>query len=179
MNREEIQPERQSGLTRREILKRGAVFGGALVWATPVVQTVGMRAASAQEASPACNVWYAVKLERIDDSTDWRCIDIYNQSANPPGECLDAVNLEPSPVPGGCNFIESASLAPQDADDNSWTVTLNGDCQWVLGEGYCSYKVGNVFGGCLSGCEWDFETRTLTFNADTNISHVEFAFCCN
>lgn len=49
------QVERQSGLTRRETLKRGAIFGGALVWATPVVQMVGMRPAFAQETSPACD----------------------------------------------------------------------------------------------------------------------------
>ena len=36
------------GLTRREALKKGAMLGGALVWAVPVVQTVGMSAAMAQ-----------------------------------------------------------------------------------------------------------------------------------
>jgi hypothetical protein len=40
------------GLTRREALKRGAMLGGALVWAIPVVQTVGMTAAMAQTVSP-------------------------------------------------------------------------------------------------------------------------------
>ena len=39
------------GLTRREALKKGAIFGGALVWAVPMVQTVGMSAAMAQTAS--------------------------------------------------------------------------------------------------------------------------------
>ena len=40
------------GLTRREALKRGAMLGGALVWAVPVVQTVGMSAAMAAPGSP-------------------------------------------------------------------------------------------------------------------------------
>lgn len=39
------------GLTRREALKKGARFGGALVWAVPVVQTVGMSPALAQRVS--------------------------------------------------------------------------------------------------------------------------------
>ena len=42
--------ERYDGITRREVLKKGAILGGALVWATPMVQTVGMAAAGAQTA---------------------------------------------------------------------------------------------------------------------------------
>ena len=43
--------ERHAGLTRRQALKRGAIFGGALVWATPIVQVVGMKPAFAQVPS--------------------------------------------------------------------------------------------------------------------------------
>ena len=39
------------GITRRQALKRGAILGGALVWATPVVQVVGMRPALAAPLS--------------------------------------------------------------------------------------------------------------------------------
>ena len=45
----------ESGLTRRELLKRGAALGGAVVWATPIVQAVGMQSALAQVPSPACD----------------------------------------------------------------------------------------------------------------------------
>lgn len=44
---------RNPGITRRDALRRGAVVGGALIWAAPVVQTVGMQAAKAQ-ATPLC-----------------------------------------------------------------------------------------------------------------------------
>ena len=37
----------QVGLTRRQTLKRGALLGGALAWATPVVQVIGMKPAFA------------------------------------------------------------------------------------------------------------------------------------
>ena len=37
--------------TRREILKRGAIVGGGVLWVTPVVQTLGMGTASAQAVS--------------------------------------------------------------------------------------------------------------------------------
>ena len=36
------------GSTRRELLKRGAVAGGTLLWATPVIQSLDLRAAAAQ-----------------------------------------------------------------------------------------------------------------------------------
>ena len=40
------------GISRRDLLKRGAALGGAVVWATPVVQTLGMGRAFAQDTSP-------------------------------------------------------------------------------------------------------------------------------
>ena len=38
----------RSDVTRRDLLKRGAVFGGAVVWSTPMVQAIGMSRAYAQ-----------------------------------------------------------------------------------------------------------------------------------
>ena len=45
------------GLTRREALKRGVAFGGALLWATPAVQAVGMSRALATETSGNCRIY--------------------------------------------------------------------------------------------------------------------------
>jgi hypothetical protein len=44
--------EQPVGITRRQALKKGVIFGGALAWATPVVQVIGMKPALAQVASP-------------------------------------------------------------------------------------------------------------------------------
>lgn len=41
-----------TGISRRDLLKKGAALGGAVMWATPVVQTLGMGRAFAQTASP-------------------------------------------------------------------------------------------------------------------------------
>lgn len=41
-----------SGLSRREALKKGAIAGGAIMWATPVIQSVGLSGALAQQPSP-------------------------------------------------------------------------------------------------------------------------------
>ncbi len=46
--------ESSQGITRRDLLKRGAVVGGTVLWATPVVQTVGMARAYAAEPSDTC-----------------------------------------------------------------------------------------------------------------------------
>lgn len=41
-----------SEISRRELLKKGAVLGGSVLWMTPAVQVVGMSRAFAQETSP-------------------------------------------------------------------------------------------------------------------------------
>jgi len=46
----------ETGLTRREALKRGALIAGA-AWAIPVVQAVGLRPAYAQTTSTECHVY--------------------------------------------------------------------------------------------------------------------------
>lgn len=48
------EPQHSEGLTRRDIIKKGAILGGTVMWVTPVVQTVGMSRALAQEPSDTC-----------------------------------------------------------------------------------------------------------------------------
>jgi hypothetical protein len=48
---EESQEGQPGGITRRQALKRAGVAGAAVVWATPVVQTINMSTASAQTQS--------------------------------------------------------------------------------------------------------------------------------
>lgn len=40
------------GISRRDLLKRGAVVGGALVWAAPVVQTISRSALAQTDGTP-------------------------------------------------------------------------------------------------------------------------------
>ncbi|MDX1621292.1 MAG: hypothetical protein R3320_09895 [Nitriliruptorales bacterium] len=42
-------PPMERGISRRDVLRRGAIVGGALVWTAPTVQTLGMRAAFAAD----------------------------------------------------------------------------------------------------------------------------------
>lgn len=51
--------EQNQGLTRREMLRRGVITGGAaLAWATPVVTTIGLNRALAAVSSPVCDISY-------------------------------------------------------------------------------------------------------------------------
>lgn len=186
-------------VSRRDFLKRGALLGGALVWTTPVVQVVGMNPALAQVASPACNVWYAVKIEREEEescptgfttippspgSTNNGCCTDITGGVNEPGQCLDADGAPPDDedlTPGGCTHIQSVQIPDEGAGDTSWSVKLDDDCQFVPDSGRCTVKTGTGQEGCVSdACTYDHETRTLTFAVDGagDISHVEFAFCC-
>ena len=160
------------GITRREALKQGAKLTGAILWVTPVVQSVGMSPAFAQVTSPVdreCTVWYAIKIDPSDP--DGPCIDIFNQDdPNGVGQCLDVDDLETAPVEGGCDHIVGFTT-PSDPDP--WTITLDSDCELKA----CFIKAGND--PCASGeCQVDGNTITFPNPGQPEISHVEIAFCC-
>lgn len=85
----------EQGLTRRQLIKKGAFVGGALVWAVPVVQTIGMTPALAQTTSGdgagGCTTYYAVRI--TSSGTE----DIAGQT--PDGHCFDPSGA----TPGGLN----------------------------------------------------------------------------
>lgn len=56
-------------ITRREVLKRGAVVGATVLWVTPVVQTLGMGRAFAATPSDECSPSCAVNYEGFETST--------------------------------------------------------------------------------------------------------------
>lgn len=172
----------KSGLSRRDLLKRGAVLGGAAVaWATPMVRAVALTPVSGASPSPACNVWYAVKIDPDSTNTN-HCVDIYDQTSidTGKGHCLDVDLNNPAPEQGGCAHIVSVEVYPDGSD--SWVVTLDSGCQFVEGHDGCFIKTGSQEADfCLvNQCEWDPDAHTLTFpQPETNsISHVEFVFCC-
>lgn len=163
---------RDSGLTRRQLLKRGAALGGALVWTTPVVQVIGLNPAFAQATSPLCNVFYAVKIERNEFGSPV-CEDIAGQESGP-GRCLD---VPAGVVSGGCGKIDLSQVSALDGQD--WVVVLPGDCTFQNGD--FAIKTGDG-SECVTDPEVEFdpETGEITFRkpTDKDISHVEFVFCC-
>jgi hypothetical protein len=99
------------GITRRDLLKRGAVLGGAVVWATPVVQTLGMGRAYANTASPVgkdisyigINVTDCAVGDAGDFFAKWEDGDWEDKPGAAP-ECADKEDLAPGVESGGKGF---------------------------------------------------------------------------
>lgn len=67
---DELQPQKkidvesEVGMSRRDLLRRSAVVGGALLWAAPAIQSVGMKAAAAYGPSPgSCSACYCYTID--------------------------------------------------------------------------------------------------------------------
>jgi hypothetical protein len=55
MSHEDI--EANLGISRRDLIRRGAIVGGTLVWAAPVVQSIAPKAlAQTGQGTPACEI---------------------------------------------------------------------------------------------------------------------------
>ena len=142
-----------SGLTRREILKRGALFGGAVLWTTPVIQTVSMSRAAAQVASPGC---YAFKIERRDGQ-------IICDQPGGAQDCLDSPELYLDGC--GSGAIVNFDFTDPGESPQVWTITLAEGCEFLAGQ--CTVKQGLL---CYPNendpepvCSWNPDTRQLTF----------------
>jgi hypothetical protein len=46
------------GMSRRDLLRRGAVVGGTLLWVAPAIQSLGPKALAQQVASNTCSACY-------------------------------------------------------------------------------------------------------------------------
>lgn len=75
-------------ITRREMLKRGAVIGGTVLWATPVVQTLGMGRAFAATPSDVCIGSCAVRVVDFAQGTTKDGNTITNPSRIDPTRAL-------------------------------------------------------------------------------------------
>ncbi|MDX1468864.1 MAG: twin-arginine translocation signal domain-containing protein [Acidimicrobiia bacterium] len=132
------------GITRRDLLKRGAALGGAVVWATPIVQTLGMGRAYAQTASPPDISYIALVLAcdgvptwfvKWEDGGGWE---------NDPGamqECSATLTL------GGAVSANGGDLGldMQDAGGGCYNLVLVGSNPCTSGE--LTVQAGVVKGG--------------------------------
>lgn len=163
------------GISRREALKRGLRLTGAVLWATPVVQAIGMRPAFAQTVSPT------------DPCLEEEC---FRAKANFAG---GAFVFESSPGFGtndcedcggdsgidGSNFFTVTINETNDDDEPiEVTVTLTSDdCRITA----LSAKGGGRNGYCAVGMvSTDGQSATVARPAGEQnaISHVEICFCC-
>lgn len=95
-------------ISRRTMVRRGAVIGGSLVWAAPAIQAVGPAAfAQSQTGSPACTpgvrtfVQGGSCVETIYSESLACCSCIATQEANGADAFLAAINCV---FTGDCGF---------------------------------------------------------------------------
>ena len=80
IEREEgIMDTENSTISRRDLLKRGALVGGAVLWVAPFVQVVGMGRAFAKDVSPNCSR-YCLKWN-VDDNSETGGLTCINDEA--------------------------------------------------------------------------------------------------
>ena len=158
-----------SGLTRRELLKRGAVLGGALAWSTPVVQLIGMNPAMATHVSQLC---VCVKLDGCDATSPWSTIN-----PNSPATCIE--------IPGDCDPSPDLSLFQNGSctagADEFCVQQENGDGDLVLYyPEYCTLI--SLFEKAGQDCiehEGPFANPLVLSDFITDrCSHLEFCFQC-
>lgn len=126
-NEESVNP--QLGISRRDLMRRGAVIGGTLVWAAPAVQTVSRAALAQTTGTP--------------------------EPEDPPGDC-HAISYLAVVIQNGVTYqfkinadggIETDLNAevPHCTDPDGWgdptnvggmpagtTVDISGECCWVI-----------------------------------------------
>lgn len=81
------------GFTRRDLIRRGAVVGGTLMWAAPAVQTFSKAAFAQVEGSPCV---FCVFIPGIPTPVG-RC--------EATQACCDCLENPPNPLPGACDPV--------------------------------------------------------------------------
>ena len=159
-----------AGITRREALKRGVAIGATAIWATPVVQSIGMTPAFAQAVSDGDATYYALKIEG-----DGRCEDISGQTGVPSGgHCLD-VDESVTPTSGGCDMVADVVDVAEDNDPTPWKIVLEDGCYPIT----IARKASTDCETISVDAAWNEATSTITVeHGDHAISHVELIICC-
>lgn len=146
--------EATSGLSRRDILRRSALVGGALVWAAPTVQALSAPAFGAVVSTPPgdkpCESGdpLSVVVALLQCGTDVFLVKYSPQSSTPgePDECGSGATL---PQTNGANVDNTCTAAMAAIND------YIDDHGLVLSENDCPSAVVNVEHGSLcigNGC---------------------------
>jgi hypothetical protein len=150
------------GIGRREALKRGAALGGAVVWATPVVQSISMSKAFGQAASPPVRLQgisfiefrftcadgtFFAKVEEINSASQFVCEGPNN------GETC---GVSDAGAVDGCGRFTLSDLVFTGNELVGLTVTLTcADADFVAGQSKCA-------SGCVPAVETSGTTATFT-----------------
>ena len=148
-------PSPNQGITRRDLLKKGAVLGGAVVWVTPIVQSVGMGRAFAQAVSPCTPpISYIAMNVSCPDADDGPLFFIKWEADL--GE-FGLWEAHPKSVPGCSDIFEPDGLKILGDVHLGFSVSVDpgGIATVTIGPG-CTVIAGVVKGGQLCNVITDF-----------------------
>jgi hypothetical protein len=136
------------GLTRRQVLKRGAALGAASLWATPTLQLIRMSSARAAETSGSFCVTYCIKWdtgkqawENLGQPNPQACLTCPEGALNelPPAELLQQFTVSGDPdIALTVRYPASCSLLVVDAADE-FTGTWSGAAKCGAQGVSCNY----------------------------------------
>lgn len=158
----------QEGVSRRDVMKRGALVGGAMVWATPIVQTMGSPA-FASEGTPEGALsfvaiaydfdgkTYRFKFNDIPDSCPDHVTDLQCGDEDPNVDCGSFA------VP--CDSVTLRSSTTDGLSNPPPNVTSCSSCEVTIEMPSGSSNIESVI-KCGQDCfkEQHGSTLTLTFN---------------
>jgi hypothetical protein len=108
----------ETGISRRDALKRGAVIGGAVLWVTPIVQNIAISPAGAQTPSPtfpSCSLsHFDLAVRRVGQSTVYGLLydpgtgDFVGHNTSSDAHCLNLGTfvMAPADVVAAFNAVE-------------------------------------------------------------------------
>lgn len=186
-------PEEGQAPTRRDLLRRSALLGGAVVWTTPVVQSLSAPAfatGSPVQENP-CEHRFFVKYElqeRRFETSDGDC----NSAVT---ECGQSGTIAVVDAGGGTaeiwlkNGPRIGSLVATNVSSSCIDLdfTFTNGCNVDESSTYVVYKTGQKFGGCVGDQEGQLSDTSLDNPAldkyricttgGTGLSHVDLCVC--
>jgi len=99
--------ENNLGMSRRTLMKRTAIVGAGVAWATPVVQSLAGPALAQTRGTPSCTFDVIVNLGndqcfKVGTATaPQECCDCLSGGVPAPGCDLECQGVDFTPLPGG------------------------------------------------------------------------------
>lgn len=186
-------PGDDQNFSRRDMLRRSALLGGAVVWTTPLIQTLSSPAfanGSPVQESP-CEHRFFVKYEpeeRRFETSDGDC----NSAVS---ECGLSGTIDVFDSGGGTaeiwlkNGPQIGTLVATNVSSSCVNLdfTFTNGCNVDESSSYVLYKTGQKFGGCVGDQEGQLSDTTLDnpsldnyricTTGGTGLSHVDLCIC--
>lgn len=111
--------DQHRGLSRREVMRRGVVIGGAAAWAAPTVQTIGMRTAFAATGTPRGCTGFAYDLSIVASglvSGDAGPVRQSDKDEHHPEDCFSNVSVG---LDGHPNLVTARTFCVENEFQNS------------------------------------------------------------